>query len=156
MVLFWKSMVTKVFGYHHSSTSLLFCPAEASKLLHALLLTVTGESTRCTLLSSTRISLEDTHQSRMSRWSAWNAFQRYGLVFCDHLALAHRALTSFSLMSSHLLSWSICLSRSLMSPMTDRWETGHTARTDQETPRGGDLCEGKKEETVLWGSLIPV
>lgn len=42
---------------------------------------------------------------------------------CNHLALAHRALTSFSLMSSHLLSWSICLSRSLMSPMADRWET---------------------------------
>jgi len=39
---------------------------------------------------------------------------------CNHLALAHRALTSFSLMSSHLLSWSICLSRSLMSPMVDR------------------------------------
>lgn len=37
-----------------------------------------------------------------------------------YLALAHRALTSFSLMSSHLLSWSICRSRSLMSPMVKR------------------------------------
>lgn len=47
--------------------------------------TVTGGSTRCTLLSSARISL----------------------------AFAHRDFTSLSLMSSHLLSCSICLSKSL-------------------------------------------
>ena len=52
-------------------------------------LTVTGESTLCTLLSSTRISR----------------------------ALAHKALTSDSLMISHLLNWSICRSKSLKSDM---------------------------------------
>ncbi len=50
-------------------------------------LTVTGESTLCTLLSSTRISR----------------------------ALAHKAFTSLSLMTSHLLNCSICRSRSLVS-----------------------------------------
>lgn len=34
-----------------------------------------------------------------------------------YLALAHSALTSFSLMSSQRLSCSICRSRSLMSPI---------------------------------------
>ena len=51
------------------------------------ILTVTGESTLWTLLSSTNISL----------------------------AFAHNALTSDSLIISHLLSCSICLSRSLVS-----------------------------------------
>lgn len=36
---------------------------------------------------------------------------------CIYLALAHSALTSFSLMSSQRLSCSICRSRSLMSPI---------------------------------------
>lgn len=37
--------------------------------------------------------------------------------FNHYLALAHSALTSFSLMSSQRLSCSICRSRSLMSPI---------------------------------------
>lgn len=56
-------------------------------ILWSIKITVTGESTRWTLLSSTRISR----------------------------AFAHRALTSASCIISHLFNCSICLSKSLVS-----------------------------------------
>lgn len=50
--------------------------------------------------------------------------------FNHYLALAHSALTSFSLMSSQRLSCSICRSRSLMSPIvTHIGRAAHTLRT---------------------------
>lgn len=51
--------------------------------------------------------------------------------FNHYLALAHSALTSFSLMSSQRLSCSICRSRSLMSPIVTHIgrNCSHTVRT---------------------------
>lgn len=51
--------------------------------------------------------------------------------FSHYLALAHSALTSFSLMSSQRLSCSICRSRSLMSPIVTHIgrNCSHTVRT---------------------------
>lgn len=55
--------------------------------------------------------------------------------FSHYLALAHSALTSFSLMSSQRLSCSICRSRSLMSPIVTHIgrNCSHTGRTDTHT-----------------------
>lgn len=57
--------------------------------------------------------------------SAWR------VKFNHYLALAHSALTSFSLMSSQRLSCSICRSRSLMSPIVTHIgrNCSHTVRT---------------------------
>lgn len=75
--------------------------------------------------------------------------------FNHYLALAHSALTSFSLMSSQRLSCSICRSRSLMSPIvTHIRRAAHTLWSHTlVTQRGrwNNQWSGQSQQTpFLW------
>lgn len=80
-----------------------------------------------------------------------------------HLALAHSALTSFSLMSSQRRSCSICRSRSLMSPMVThigRAAHAHTGHTRRGVRARRPVCvsspgdgAGRRDTPGLWEAL---
>lgn len=84
-----------------------------------------------------------------------------------HLALAHRALTSLSLMSSQRRSCSICRSRSLISAMAQPPARVRVGATAPSAPHRGILRKaktrpqvsvraGRRGETGRWGWPVPL
>lgn len=74
---------------------------------------------------------------------------------CDYLALAHRAFTSFSLMSSQRLSCSIWRSRSLMSPIVTH--IGRAAYTLRPPPLSltHTRTHWQKQQSPFHWSVLP-